>query len=369
MPGNRGVIMKMGFSTLKINGFRELLMRWHTDANERQMPWKGEKDPYKIWLSEIILQQTRVEQGLKYYLDFTASYPTVVDLANAADDAVFKKWEGLGYYSRCRNLLATARTIRDEYCGQFPADYEALLSLKGVGPYTAAAIASFAFALPRAVVDGNVVRVLSRYFGVDEAFDQTSGRRLFQEIAQKALDIQQSAAYNQAIMDFGATVCKPMSPLCKNCPLAESCFALKQDRIEQLPVKGKKILKKNRYFSFFILEHEAKFWVIRRSDKDIWNHLYTFFLHEDASAEDFGQLGMHKFAKEKGWNYKHVTKEILLDRQALTHQWVHSRITIIHLHEKPDSLPSAGQWVGSTQLKSLAFPRTLKQFLAVNDMD
>jgi A/G-specific adenine glycosylase len=356
----------MNLLASKINQFTEQIMSWHQQTNMRQMPWKGEKDPYRIWLSEIILQQTRVEQGWKYYMDFTTSFPDVVALANAPNDVVFKKWEGLGYYSRCSNLLATARKIRDDYNGNFPADYTSLLSLKGVGPYTAAAIASFAFGLPEAVVDGNVVRVLARFFGINEAFDQTAGRKIFQNLAHQTLYLLDPAAYNQAIMDFGATVCKPMAPLCTQCPLAKSCFAWKQDRVDLLPVKAKKIQKKNRYFTFFILTHQHQYWVIRRSGKDIWNHLYTFLLQEHTDSTDFEVFLPTAFSKEREWIIREITSDILLPRQALTHQWIHTRMVQVHLQKKPVNLPEEGVWVDNRELKTLAFPRTLKKFIIEN---
>jgi len=356
----------MDFGTSKMNGFREQLMYWHEHTNVRQMPWKGEKDPYKIWLSEIILQQTRVDQGWKYYLDFTRSFPTVANLANANDDLVFKKWEGLGYYSRCINLLATARKIRDDYNGHFPADYDALLLLRGIGPYTAAAIASFAFGLPRAVVDGNVVRILSRFFGIDDAFDQPAGRKLFQKLAQQILFLPDPAAYNQAIMDFGATVCKPMAPLCSQCVLGSNCFAYKQDRVGLLPIKSKKLVKKDRYFTFIILMYQQQFWVIRRSGKDIWNHLYTFLLNEEADFVDFTNTTGVKLLKKEKWKGRIMAPDRMLPRQALTHQWINTRMVQVQLNQKPANLPAEGLWVHKELLHTLAFPRTLKHFIAQN---
>ena len=189
------------------------------------MPWKHEKDPYKIWLSEIILQQTRVEQGREYYNRFVHAYPTVEQLAVAKDDDVYKLWEGLGYYSRCKNLLHTAREIVNKYAGVFPKTYEEIIQLKGIGPYTAAAIASFAFQLPYAVLDGNVMRILSRYFGISTAIDSTEGKKELATLANSLLDTDAPGIYNQAIMDFGATICKPKQPVCTNCLLAENCTA------------------------------------------------------------------------------------------------------------------------------------------------
>src|SRR5882757_84990 len=203
--------------TAKKADFSDHLLKWHKGKNDRKMPWKGEKNPYKVWLSEVILQQTRVQQGWAYYENFLKAFPTIHDLAIAPEQKVFKLWEGLGYYSRCRNLIATAKKIDAEYNGQFPNTYGEILALKGIGPYTAAAIASFAFRLPHAVVDGNVTRVLSRYFGISTPIDTTAGKKLFTELADALLDKEQADIYNQAIMDLGATICLPRNPLCTAC--------------------------------------------------------------------------------------------------------------------------------------------------------
>ena len=227
---------------MKLN-FTSTLLHWHAKDNTREMPWKGEKDPYKIWLSEIILQQTRVEQGLAYYNRFISTYPTVFDLAKAKDQTVFKLWEGLGYYNRCRNLLATAKEIVKTFNGKFPNDYETLLTLKGVGPYTAAAIASFAFNAPHAVLDGNVFRVIARYEGIDVPTDTTAGKKIFETRAAALLDKKRAGLYNQAIMDFGATVCKPMAPNCNACPLQKTCVAHATAQVNQIPIKEKQLVK------------------------------------------------------------------------------------------------------------------------------
>ena len=205
------------------------------------MPWKGEKDPYKIWLSEIILQQTRVEQGWDYYLKFIKAFPTVKHLATAPEAQVFKLWEGLGYYSRCKNLIATAKIIHQQYKNVFPSTYNEILALKGIGPYTAAAIASFAFNLPYAVVDGNVLRVMARMFGVRQPIDSTRGKALLTSLANELLDKQLPGIYNQAIMDFGAVICKPALPLCGECILNKHCIAYISRTVNLLPVKEKKI--------------------------------------------------------------------------------------------------------------------------------
>src|SRR6201995_4110576 len=260
--------------------FTNILLKWHRGENNRKMPWKGEKNPYKIWLSEVILQQTRVDQGWAYYEKFLDAFPTVHDLAHAPEQKVFKLWEGLGYYNRCRNLIATAKKIDAEYNGEFPNTYEEILALKGIGPYTAAAIASFAFRLPHAVVDGNVTRVLSRYFGDSTPIDSTAGKKLFSNLADALLDREQADLYNQAIMDFGATVCLPRNPLCVDCVQRDGCQAMQKGLTTQLPVKEKSIRKKQRWFYYFIVETaDDKIYIRQRTGKDIWEGLYEFVLY------------------------------------------------------------------------------------------
>ncbi|MFT4968561.1 MAG: A/G-specific adenine glycosylase [Chitinophagales bacterium] len=257
----------------KIN-FRKNLMLWHKVDNDRQMPWKEEQDPYKVWLSEIILQQTRVEQGLSYYHAFLDNFPTIHDLAEAEEDEVLRLWQGLGYYSRARNLHFTAKDIVQNYQGQFPSSFEGLLKLKGVGRYTAAAIASFVFKEPVAVVDGNVIRVLSRFFAIETPYDTSKGRKEFEELANQLLDHKAPDRFNQAIMDFGATICKPKKPLCEECVLQKNCSAYLNKTVSKLPVKKNRIVSRSRFFIAFHLEEEGEIAIEQRVDKDIWQGLY-----------------------------------------------------------------------------------------------
>jgi A/G-specific adenine glycosylase len=262
--------------------FRKTLLNWNRQKNLRQMPWKGEKDPYKIWLSEIILQQTRVDQGLRYYNSFITEFPDVGQLAMAEDERVFKLWEGLGYYSRCKNLLATARFIHFEKGGRFPESYEDILALKGVGPYTAAAIASFAFSLPYAVVDGNVYRVLARIFGISIPSDSTEGKKQFAQLAQQLLDVRQPAAANQAMMDFGAAVCKPQNPACGHCPFSKYCIAFKTGMVQQLPVKEKTLRIRRRWLCCLVCGYDGKLYIRKRPPGDVWENLHEFLCAEAA---------------------------------------------------------------------------------------
>lgn len=265
--------------------FTRALVQW-SQMNPRQLAWKGEKDPYRIWLSEIIMQQTRAEQGSPYYLAFIQRFPTLADLAEANDEEVYRLWQGLGYYNRCRNMLETARVLMKEYGGRLPVSYEGLLRLKGIGPYTAAAIASLAFDLPHAVVDGNVIRVLSRFFSLRLDPRKTDTKTYVSELAQAVMDPSDPARYNQAIMDFGATVCKPSRPKCPSCPLAEQCIALATGTVEELPLKALKRPSVIRHFYYILFLHHGETWIRKRLGKDIWQNLYEFCLIETSDVSE-----------------------------------------------------------------------------------
>ena len=264
--------------------FSDKLILWYLE-NKRDLPWRNTKNPYFIWLSEIMLQQTRVAQGLPYYLKFTEEFPTVFDLANASEEKVLKLWQGLGYYSRARNLHFTAKYIANELNGEFPKSYNEIIKLKGIGDYTASAIASIAFKEPKAVVDGNVYRVLSRYFGIDTAINSTQGIKDFKELAQTLIDVEKPDTYNQAIMDFGATQCKPKNPICMFCPFNESCIAHQKGLTDTLPIKEKKIKVKKRYFNYLVIKSkDNKTLLNQRTGKGIWQGLYEFPLIESEAS-------------------------------------------------------------------------------------
>lgn len=258
---------------------RKELYQWHQTI-DRDLPWKEDKNPYKIWLSEVILQQTRVEQGKPYYYKFVDRWPTIEDLARANEDEVLSLWQGLGYYSRGRNLLKTAQQVVNEYNGQFPNEKRAIKQLKGIGDYTAAAILSFAFDLPYAVIDGNVKRVISRWFDIDTPIDSTLGLAQITQSLQQIFDIEQPAKFNQAIMDFGATQCTP-KPKCVICPLTHNCKAFQNGTAELLPIKSKKTVKKSRYFHYLFIQDGHHCVIYRRGDNDIWNGLYELPLIEN----------------------------------------------------------------------------------------
>ena len=266
--------------------FSNILIKWYLQ-NKRDMPWRNTTNPYYIWLSEIILQQTRVEQGTAYYLKFVEIFPTVYDLASAKESEVLKLWQGLGYYSRARNLHFTGNYIVNELNGQFPSTYNEILKLKGVGDYTASAIASFCFDEPTAVVDGNVYRVLSRFFDIETPINSTKGIKYFKELAQELIDVDNAATHNQSIMEFGARMCKPQNPDCEICPLNDKCLALQQNKIKSLPVKDKKIKLKKRFFNYLVLVSSDEKTILNlREGKGIWQGLYEFPLVESEKTID-----------------------------------------------------------------------------------
>jgi A/G-specific adenine glycosylase len=259
--------------------FATNLLAWY-DQNKRDLPWRGIQNPYFIWISEVILQQTRVNQGMPYYLRFVEKYPTVADMAAATEKDVLRLWQGLGYYSRARNMLHTAQIIVNEHDGKFPDNYKALKKLKGIGDYTASAIASFAFNEKVATVDGNVFRVLARIFGVEEDIASLKGKKTFAALAKTLLPDEQTANYNQAVMEFGALYCKPASPDCPNCIFKADCVAANSNKQDILPIKAKKNVVKKRYFHYLVFEYEKKLLLKERGEGDIWQGLYDFVLVE-----------------------------------------------------------------------------------------
>ncbi len=328
------------------------------------MPWKGEKDPYKIWISEIILQQTRVQQGLAYYYRFIKAFPDIKILALASEKKIYKLWQGLGYYSRCKNLIATARYIHEELNNQFPKEFEDILSLKGIGPYTASAIASFAFNRPYAVLDGNVFRVLSRFFGIKIPINTSAGKKYYGELAQILLDKINPANYNQAIMDFGAVICKPAIPLCAECPLQQRCVAFLTGRVSLLPINEKVVKQKKRYFNYLIVEYDQKFYLRKRIQKDIWQNLFEFILIETDSLTDENEFFKHKEFQScfetSEFIVFHVSKIFC---QKLTHQLIngkffHIRISVPLINAKEYEIFS------EKQFKKLPFPKLIASYLA-----
>jgi len=328
-------------------------MKWNKKFNVRKLPWKGIKDPYRIWLSEIILQQTRVEQGEKYYYAFINNYPNIIDLAEANDEQVFKLWQGLGYYNRCRNMLATARIIAKNYDGIFPSNYPEILALKGIGEYTAAAISSFAFNLPYAVVDGNVVRLLSRIFMLDINFHSAKGKKEIQDFAQSLLDKNNAGEYNQAIMDLGATICKPQNPLCTICPFISNCKAHANETISSYPIKKIKKPLRERHFHFIILTNSNTFYIQKRFENDIWKDLYTFYCIEN---ETLKPSDLPTFLEQA-----QLPAPIKLS-QVLTHQKIHGYFYQIPINSTVPVKKLGLIKVKKSDLHLYAFPKIIASF-------
>jgi A/G-specific adenine glycosylase len=346
--------------------FVSQLLDWNKAENTRLMPWKGEKDPYRIWLSEIILQQTRVEQGREYYNRFVRNFPTVLHLSRAPETEVYKLWEGLGYYSRCKNLIVTAGIISKQFGGKFPVHYEEILALKGIGPYTAAAIASFAFNLPHAVLDGNVFRVLSRFFGINTAIDSIAGKKYFSALANELLDKKEPGIYNQAIMDFGAIVCKPKAPSCAICPLKTACAAYLAGTAHKLPVKEKSIINKNRWFYYLVIEYGGKVYLNKRKGKDIWENLYEFVLAERSTELPASKKNSHALVKKTLGDIPFTIISVSKPKhQQLTHQTIRGyfiRVSVTMALKIPGH-----KAYSADQLADLPFPKFIAEFLAEND--
>lgn len=342
-----------------MNTFTDTLLNWYAE-NKRELPWRETTDPYLIWISEIILQQTRVVQGYEYFLRFVHRFPDVESLASAPEDEVMKYWQGLGYYSRARNLHAAARSMN----GVFPKTYGGVRALKGVGDYTAAAICSFAYNMPYAVVDGNVYRVLSRYFGIDTPIDSTEGKKSFAALAEEMLDRERPADYNQAIMDFGAIQCTPQTPNCLFCPLAGGCSALSEGKVMQLPVKQHKTKTTNRYFNYLYVRTGAYTYIHKRKENDIWQNLFELPLVEtekDLSEVEFlasPQLqafiaeGETPVIRSVCRNVKHV----------LSHRVIYANFYEVVLPEGSASF-SGYQRIGAEDLEQYAVPRLIHAFL------
>ena len=303
--------------------FSKHLTYWYLH-NKRNLPWRATANPYAIWLSEIILQQTRVDQGMSYYFKFIENFPTVFDLAAASEEQVLKLWQGLGYYSRARNLHFSAKFIVDELKGEFPSTYKDLLKLKGVGDYTASAIASICFNEPTAVVDGNVYRVLARYFGIDTSINSSAGIKIFKQLAQELIDKKNPGTHNQAMMEFGALMCRPSNPDCIICPLNNSCFALSKNKVKELPVKEKKAKIKTRHFNYLVIQSSDQKTKIVKRETGIWKNLYEFPLIETSDIIDEKQLVEHKIYKELFCDSAATVS--LFDEEVLVHKLTHQHI-------------------------------------------
>lgn len=317
---------------------RRILADWYA-VNKRELPWRQIKDPYKIWISEIILQQTRVNQGLDYYIRFIKRFPDVKSLAESDEQEVLKYWQGLGYYSRARNLHKAAKIIQNHFNGTFPNNYKEIISLPGIGEYTAAAISSFAFNLPFAAVDGNIFRVLSRLTGDDTPIDTSSGKKLFTETAQNLLDKSEPGIHNQAIMEFGALQCTPSSPNCTSCPLQIFCVAYKQKTTALLPVKKGKTKVTTRYFNYLFIKKDKFTYLQKRTGKDIWMNLYEFPLIETDKSIDFEGLLKHESFVTLFDGVKiRIENKIIYKKHILSHRIIYAVFYTININSENENL-------------------------------
>jgi A/G-specific adenine glycosylase len=335
------------------------LIGWYND-NKRDLPWRHTTDAYIIWLSEIILQQTRVEQGTPYFYRFAERYPTISSFAAASEDDILRLWQGLGYYSRGRNMLKTARQVQEEFNGIFPVNYLQLLKLKGIGEYTASAISSFAANEARAVVDGNVYRVLARFFYIDEPINSPKSKKLFQAIADDVLDRNRPALHNQAIMEFGAMLCKPKNPACGICPVHTSCAAFKKNATTYLPVKLKKLKIRERFFNYLLITDGEKILMNKRDESDIWANMYDLPLIETTNLIAPDALIKLPEAKIFGEIINIQNKSTVI-KHVLTHQHLH--IQFLVLKNFPEKLMKSWFYINVGDLKNLAMPQRVFIFI------
>ena len=338
-----------------MSDFKLLITDWYRQ-NKRDLPWRQTNDPFKIWLSEIILQQTRVDQGLPYFVKFIETFKDVHALAEADEQTVLNLWQGLGYYSRGRNLHQTAKFISGQLNGQFPSNSKELQKLKGIGPYTAAAIASFCYNEAIPVIDGNVHRVISRVFDIDSPVNSKEGEKIIKEIAMTLIDSKDPATFNQAIMEFGALQCTPSNPDCAHCPLAEMCLSRTNNTVDQRPVKLKNVKIKHRFFHYAVISNDQKIVIIKREDKDIWQHLYQFPLCESPN-EIFPNEIIPGFFLKDAYRSEPASKHVL------SHQHIHAHFHHFILDETKLKLTKDYLVIDRTELSDYPLPRLIDKYL------
>ncbi len=346
------------------SAFTPNLIKWY-EKSERDLPWRKTVDPYKIWLSEVILQQTRVSQGMPYYYKFIETFPTLKMLADASEEEVLRIWQGLGYYSRARNLHKCAKIVSQNFGGKFPPSHDELKKLPGIGPYTAAAIASFAFHLPHAVMDGNVQRVLARYLGIGENIADAKIQRKIQQAVDEMIDKKRPATFNQAIMDLGATVCVPGKPLCERCPVNDSCYAMHHMMQEKLPIKLNKTKRRARYFYYWVLRYNDHYAFYKREEGDIWRGLYEFIMTEQEKKGNWEEMLGGYF--KNVLNGETVIRDVIeLKKHVLSHQDIHPTFVLIDLDEQQFNnlkLNYLYQFYSLDQILQLPKPILIDKFL------
>lgn len=342
------------------------LINWYTE-NKRNLPWRGSQDVFKIWLSEIIMQQTRIEQGTKYYFFFTENFQNVYELASASEEKIMRMWQGLGYYSRARNLHSAARQVAEEFDGQFPETYNELIKLKGIGDYTAAAIASIVRNEQVPAVDGNVKRVISRLFDIRDPVDNQTTYNQIRKLAKSMMIDQEAGTFNQAMMDFGAMVCKPRNPDCENCPLQEHCLAYQTNIVAERPVKYRKQKKSKRFFNYLVFDikvNKRKYFLIqKRTGKDIWNRLFQFPVIESHRLMNEKEILQNPAALHLTKNTKPLIFLSSSYRHNLSHREIHARFFQIRLDELPDSIPEDWQLILQKNLDQYGIPRLIEEYM------
>lgn len=352
-----------------MSSLSDKLISWY-QPNKRDLPWRKTKDPYAIWVSEVILQQTRVAQGLDYYYRFLNNFPTVQSLAAAPLDDVMKTWQGLGYYTRARNMYAAAQQVVNDFGGKFPDTYEGLRSLRGVGDYTASAIGAFAFKIPHPAVDGNVYRIWSRIFGVFTPIDTLAGQKELYQIAFDQLDKKRPDIFNQAIMDFGGTLCMPKNPLCGECPVSDVCYALRNHAVAQLPTKSKKVKVTDRYFSYLMIRHKGETFIHQRGEKDIWHSLYEFPLIETGK-----KVSLRALQKTTEWKeiFGDVKPTLLhaspVMKHVLSHQHLYTQFLILEIKAIPYHLISSFRKVKIEDVGEYSTPRLIDSYMAAEPVE
>ncbi|MDR3651663.1 MAG: A/G-specific adenine glycosylase [Paludibacter sp.] len=348
---------------VQISNISGELIKWY-EQNKRELPWRDTSDPYKIWISEIILQQTRVNQGLNYFIRFIERFPNIKSLADANEDEVLKYWQGLGYYTRARNLHKAAILIVKDYDGIFPTEYNKIVKLTGIGEYTAAAISSFAFNEPFAVLDGNVYRVISRLFGIETPIDTNFGKKEFARLAQSILSISKPAHHNQAIMEFGALQCIPSSPDCINCPLKFTCRAFELNKVSLLPVKSIKTKVSNRFFNYLFIKFQDSTYLQKRVAKDIWQNLYEFPLIESNHLFDLDELQGDENFKTlfKNIDEVKILKTINPMKHILSHRVIYAQFVIIKVSNENEILKQFIK-TSMTEIDKYAISRLMELFI------
>ncbi|HKK80943.1 MAG TPA: A/G-specific adenine glycosylase [Prolixibacteraceae bacterium] len=347
--------------------FSNKIQAWYIN-NKRDLPWRDNPVPYKIWLSEVILQQTRISQGLSYYHRFVDKYPTINSLANANEEEVLKLWQGLGYYSRARNMLEGAKQIIDKYDGKIPDNFNDLLKIKGIGEYTAAAIASIAYNVPIAAIDGNVNRVITRYFGISEATNSSKGQKIIKEKANNIINPNTPGTHNQAVMELGALICKPRNPDCQHCPLQTECFAFNKELTGSLPNKIRKNNKKERFIYYFVISNKQYIVLSKRTNNDIWKNMYDF-----PHIENQEHLTTEELAESKMWNALFRGEKINIEKISAEHIHVlsHQRIHAFFIHisyDKQKLLPPGSSLFKKKDAANLPTPKLIENYIYTNNV-